>query len=129
MSAIAFHSGDFEMAGGFTDEDRRRFERIDIRLEDILKRFDEVVQRVRDVEVDLDELRMSKAERSDLSESAVQDHETRMRLVEKSQADIAAVLAEIKRDLEPLKAWRWKELGAVGAIVALAEFAFHVLVK
>lgn len=117
------------MAAGFTDDDRRRFERIDLRVEDILKRFDEVTQRVRDVETDLDEMRMSKADRGDLSESAVHDHEARMRLVEKAQADISAMLVEIRRELEPLKAWRWKELGAVGAIVGIAEFLFHVLVK
>lgn len=119
----AYDWGTVDMAvGGFTDEDRRRFERIDLRVEDILKRFDEVTQRVRDVEVDVDDLRMSKAERG-------KDQETRLALVERAQLDISNTLKEIKEDLEPLKAWRWKELGAVGAIVALAEFVFHVLVK
>ena len=123
MAAGAYDWGILDMAvGGFTDEDRRRFERIDLRVEDILKRFDEVTQRVRDVEVDIDEIRMSKAESG-------KDHETRLTLVERAQIDIFKTFGEIKQDLELLKAWRLKELGGIAAIVALAEFVFHILVK
>ena len=124
MSALAI-----DMAGGFNDEDRRRFERIDLRVEDILKRLEDIAARFHEVEVDIDDLRGSKADKDDLSSATVRDHETRMRLAEVSMADIKQGLADIKKDLEPLKAWRWKELGAIGAIVALAEFLFHVVLK
>ena len=129
------------MAGaGFTDDDRKRFERMDLHIEDVLKKIEELFQRFRDVEVDIDDLRASKAEKADLSLTTVHSHETRLQLVEAAhkamekelgamQAEVKQMFESIKKDLEPLKAWRLKELGGIAVIVAMAEMLFHLVVK
>lgn len=128
MSAQAENWGEL-MAGGFTDDDRRRFERVDLRVEDILKRMDELVARFRDVEVDIDELRGEKADKSDLSNAMVHNHETRIQLIETGLKGFGDTLTAIKGDLEPLKAWRWKQLGALGLFVALLEVLMRLIFK
>lgn len=129
MAAHADDWGQLMAAGGFTDDDRRRFERVDLRVEDILKRMDELVARFRDVEVDIDELRGGKADKSDLSQNLVHNHETRIQLIENGLKGFGDALASIKGDLEPLKAWRWKQLGALGLFVALVEVLMRVIFK
>lgn len=134
---------------GFTDEDRRKLERVDLRAEAMEKRMDELYQRttrieeklissatrgeLRDVEVSIDELRLGKADRGELSLREIRDHETRLRLIETTAADLKKDLKastdSIKADLDPLKEWHWKELGALAAITGLIEVIAHVLFK
>ena len=131
MGSVALDAGwGADMAvGGFTDDDRRRFERLDLRAEDILKKIDELVGRFRDVEVDIDELRQTKADKSELSDSMVHNHETRIQLIEAGFKGFGETLTAIRRDVEPLKAWRWKQLGALGLLVILVEWLGRLLFK
>ena len=132
MSAIARDWGTIEampVDTGFNADDRRRFERVDFTVEAILKKLEAVEKRFEDVEVDIDDLRGTKADKSEYSQQMLTDHETRLRIVESNQRDVKELLGGIRSDLEPLREWRWKQLGALGVVILLVEVIAHVVFK
>lgn len=150
--AVPIRSDGVPVNVGFTDEDRRRFERIDIRVEDILQRMNELVSRIgtvegslptmatrdelHELEIDIDDLRGRKADRVDLSARVVSEHEARLRVLEgqytagqEEHQRLDREVQQVRKDLEPLKAWHWKEIGALAGVMACIEILLHVFWK
>jgi len=129
MAANAGVWGDGMAVSGFTDDDRRRLERADVRVETILSRIDELVGRFRDIESEIDALKSSKADRGELDRAMVADHETRIRLIEKGLSGFSDGLEAIRKDLEPIKQFHWKQLGALSVLVVLVEVLGRLIFK
>jgi hypothetical protein len=130
MGVAPQRSEGFEgMAMGYTEDDRRRFERVDLRVEDILKGMEDLRSRFRDVEVDIDELRGGKADKSELGGKVIGDHETRLRLVEASMSGVMESMRNIEKELQLIQAWRWKAVGAFAVIIAVVNFLANRFLK
>lgn len=121
---------------GFTADDRKVLNQLPVILQNITEKTTSIgdrVTRIEELKADRSEMRelerqivsrlddirvwIGKVETGKGSAADVSDHETRLRLLETNTAG----LPDAMKDMDQLKAWRWKTIGyAMGAAGALA---------
>lgn len=119
-----------DMVAKLNEEDRKRFERMDIRLEDVLKRMDVLASKLEGVErtinvsaskKDVEELLEEIDTIREKSTQTVIDHETRLRMMEKTMTNIETVAQRLESETEGLKEWKWKQIGFILGITTLLQ--------
>lgn len=128
-----------EESSGFTPEDRKLLIRSEVKLEHIGDLLESVTERtvvlekghvtreeLRAVEIDIDTLRMDKADKAELRGMDLR----KLNVSEFGKEEIKALNQDIKglrKDIEDLIRQRWFERGIVVAAMALGELILHVV--
>jgi uncharacterized protein YdeI (BOF family) len=123
-----------ETGSGFTGEDRKTLITVEVQMGNIMQALSSLSGRTavlekehvtrdefRAAEIDIDDLRVNKANVTDVKALSIG----------KADKD-ETLLLEVKKlreQIEELQRWRWFERGVVATIISLGEFIMHKIFK